>query len=81
MAISDDKFVAGPEDWVVMRSSVTNNLIRVRRRRVAYFQSIGWIEGWDYYRDLYHGRKEITDRITKKMADVKAKIKALENKV
>ena len=68
------------KDWIVMFSPLTCDFIRVRNNRVDYMRSVGWIEGWDLYRDKFHELEQMKVQLKKKMADIKASIEALENK-
>ncbi len=75
-----EPFIATPDDWVVMMSPRTGDFIRVKRNRMDYMRSVGWKEGWDFYRAKYQELEKAKADLKQEMADIKTSIVALENK-
>ena len=75
-----EPFVAKPDDWVVMMTVSTKELIRCRRHKVPYLRSVGWLEGWELYREKFADLQRLKAQYAEEMADLKAGIVALENK-
>lgn len=80
MAIVDGKYVELKDDWVIMRTPCTKEMVRCKRYKIPFLLSVGYKLGWDVYREKFQELETLKFELGTEMSEMKRQIAELEMK-